>query len=120
MDSSITHKIKQLDIIDQTDTTNSTTELSHGVVHTDNSTDECINVNGTTSVVPITAHHPPTKTIHCTSLFTDMVEWLSTVVIGTLDGKVGQFTCAVIVIIVCLPDIMSQMCCQVGLLQLGR
>ena len=67
MNSSVMHKIKQLDIIDQTDTANSITESSHGVVHTDNSTDECINVNGATSAVPITAHHSPTKAMHCTS-----------------------------------------------------
>jgi len=94
MDSSVTHKIEQLNIIDhQTDTTN-VTESSHGVTYVDNNPDECTTVNGTTLAVPIAAHHPPSKTIYCTSLFIDMVDWLSIVVVGNLDGKVGLFTCS--------------------------
>ena len=124
-DSPVTHKIEELKIVDETNTANSVAESSHGVPHSGDSPDECTSVTGATCddlLVPITAHHSPTKTTHCTSLFIDTVEWLSTIIVGTLDGKVGVFSYLITLLlgVLVLSDIMSQVCCQIGLLQLVR
>jgi len=87
VDSVVTTEIEQLKI-DETSTLSSASKFSHGVCQLHDAPNKC---TGATCDDPNTTHHSPLKAklIHCTSLFIDTVEWLSSVVVGTLDGKVS-------------------------------
>ena len=97
-DLKLVHDVKQLSITDDTAITSTGTEQLMVVVPED-SDDKGTVSNGVTFDIPVASStilqstgHFPVATAgnhgNCTSVFIDIVEWLSPLIIGTLDGKV--------------------------------